>query len=185
MRIGEKNQPTATTPTDDGPITRDNYVARFAAYARAHGDKWHLIRSDQAKTPGRETPAQWLAWLEWFFRHGIPHRFAHLHGVATVPAEWPEEFYPAADFSDRFAEFPASEIVSPERRAEMGARLRKLAADLEPSLLHRPKGRVFASPEEMLADTAARMAAKAPVKASPALLATLGLSPIERGPEAF
>lgn len=177
----KRQEPTATTfshSADDGPTTEHNYRDRFVAYVRAHGNEWHVIRSDRAQA-GLITPAAWLAWMEWFFRHDIPHNFAYRHGVVTVPSQWPEEFDSEAEASDRQAVFPQKPWITPARKADLLRRMRDLVGKLgnvaDP---RRPNNPLPPSetPEAKLARLSAHYRATPPQPLSEAARAGAGLS---------
>lgn len=176
-KFRSESKPTAFKPTDDGPTTEHNYRDRFASYARAHGNEWHVIRSD--RSPGPATPAQWLAWMEWFFRHDIPHRAAHAIGTATVPSEWPEEEFDAeAEASDRQAVFPQKPWISPARKADLARRMRELVVKLgNVSDPRRPDNPLppAETPDQRLARMSAQYRAGAPASLSEAARAGAGL----------
>ena len=90
FRSGGKTALVPSNTLDNEPTGAHNFQQRAAAYVATHGGRWHVIRSDRAGDKGHATPAAWLAWMEWFFRHSIPMRFARQHGIVTVPSEWPE-----------------------------------------------------------------------------------------------
>ncbi len=171
------DRPPANLLTDDRPTGLDNFDERAAAYARTHGGKWHVIRSDKASSPGHATPAQWIAWMRWFFRHTIPTRAKESHGVCTVPSEWPEEFDANCEASDRSASFPAKPWMSPQARADLSQRLRTLSADLartaQPPAPKFGIAKLAETPQEKLSRLASEYASS-PVVASSRLLAALG-----------
>ena len=76
------------------------------------------------------THARWKAWIDWMQAHGVPTNFAISHGVATVPAEWPEDFDSNCEPSDRGFRFEAPPIVSDARRRELAHELRRAVEDV-------------------------------------------------------
>ena len=89
------------------------YAVRSAAFIREAG-RGFVIRGIAPEDQGTPTPAQWKAWLDWFYAKGIPTTFARKRMVYTVPCEWPEQFDPSWPASDKAFRFPPLEINSAE-----------------------------------------------------------------------
>ena len=87
-------------------VTAANYVEKATAWMKYNGGEGVVIRVGHGPngwrhTGTRNTDAQWHAWLGYWGRLGLPIVFVAKHGLATAPAEWPEDFDLSADVSDR------------------------------------------------------------------------------------
>lgn len=133
MRLGQKKNSagTAVTRTDTtggkGPITRDNYVARFMAYPKTSR---FVARNENARDGQLPTHAQFHAWMVWFDARGVLIKSFQANGTITVPTEWPEDFDQDFYPSDREWQPPVREVISAEKRAEMVRRLKEFSDSL-------------------------------------------------------
>lgn len=89
---------SGVTIAGDTPSQR---LLSWTALAKAHvhkaGGTWSIVRqldgpSGSIATGRPHTLAQWLAWMDYFDRMGVPHTFLDYYGVATMPAAWPHLF---------------------------------------------------------------------------------------------
>ena len=116
---------------DTSPTDASNYVERWPAFAATHGGLKMIRRRADATGTFHATEARWFAWMTWMQGHGIPTRYVLSVGVATVPADWPEDFDPRAEPSDRDFRFPSSDFTMPQRRAEIAQGLRDLSDSID------------------------------------------------------
>jgi len=112
-----------------GEVTADNWVRHFQAAIRANGGSF-VIRNASPKDHGQTTPAEWYAWMAYFYQHGIPTRFMEAHSVVTVPCQWPEDFDATCEPSDKFARFPAKPEIDKHMRVRVAALFRRLAGSM-------------------------------------------------------
>jgi len=135
-----------------GGITSENYNDRCVAFIKGRGGEGFVIRAMQgengalaAKKPA--TWPQWLAWMEYFARKGMPNRYARYSGMTTVPCEWPEDFDYEAPVSDRFVSPPPPPPpISDDRRAVLADRMRKVGWQLSAKPLRSPTYDPYAEP---------------------------------------
>ncbi len=134
MRIGKSHR-SADSPIV-GPlsgITRENFVERARAFVGARGGAAFVIRGvdgpkGSAHSRQAATEPQWLAWLAYLGRLGVPARAMRARGEATVPSEWPEDFDASWPLSDRGARiYAAPKAVDFDRKATVQAAARRFA----------------------------------------------------------
>ena len=175
MKKTNRQQDT-TSPTLDKlereiEIDASNYALRFREFGRRAG-KFYVICREQ-KSGHNATPAQWKAWLDWLQSRGVPTRAMAALGIATVPAEWPEDFDTKCLLSDREFRYPPKEFMDVYRRTMMLRRIKELSDKMIPHSRRRHDNRVQQTPEEVLGQMRDAYRQK-PVQASTALLAAVG-----------
>ena len=159
-------------------ITRDNWADRAKAVIASKGqDATGFVCSNGSKSQYPATDAQWLAWLSWFEDRGIPTAAKRVHGIFTVPTEWPEDFDVQCALSDKTARLPYRSVPVDPDRAETAAwvtgRVNAAVASSEMPRQQRRKNWEITREE---ADAMLREAASKPIPPmSDALRASLGI----------
>ena len=175
---------TVTTQGGSGPITSENYVQRAIEYARSHGGLSVIRRHSDQVQGYPATHARWKAWMEWKLAHSIRIRGALAAGIATVPAEWPEDFDPNADSSDKDFRFPSPPYVSLARRGEMARKLISLAEQIDKRNYDKRRPDQPLPPPESTDERVARLTrefrATPPLPLSDRARAAMGLEPAPR-----
>jgi hypothetical protein len=161
----------------DGKLATEQWLALSRAYIEAHGGAAFVIRNAEPKSPGRPTPAEWLAWMAWFDRRGIATAFVRQFGVQTTPSQWPHEFDPSEPLADPLWEFPRKAVIGQQDRTRVGAMFAELQRKLDTPLGARPTAPVVATP---LSPQAALDALAESYRASPATLSPEALAGFER-----
>ena len=152
-------------------ITASNYAQRFKEFGRRAGKFYVICREPK---PGHHaTPAQWRAWLEWLQSRGAPTHAMSAMGIATVPAQWPEDFDTKCFLSDREFRYPPKETIDIYRRTVMLRRIKELSDRMIPHSRRRRDNRVHETPEQVLGRMVEDFK-KSDVSASPTLLAATG-----------
>jgi hypothetical protein len=121
-------------PVLNGPVDASNFARMAQASIRAQGGQGFVIRNEAPKDGGAPTPAEWHAWMVYFEDHGVPTRFMRVHGVATVPKQWPEDFDLTRETSDRWWKFPSERAHDPYMRQRVAALFKELARSVDPGL---------------------------------------------------
>ncbi len=163
-------------PVLNGPVDSSNFVRMAQAAIRAQGGQGFVIRNEAPKNGGASTPAEWHAWMVYFEDHGIPTRFMRVHGVATVPKQWPEDFDLTRETSERGWRFPPPPAYDPTMKTRVAALFRDLARSIDPRPDPRGRRRQPQTPQEAAGALAAGFPhLRGPVTLSPAARASLGL----------
>ena len=163
-------------PVLNGPVDSSNFVRMAQAAIRAQGGQGFVIRNEAPKDGGASTPAEWHAWLIYFEDHGVPTKFMRVHGVATVPKQWPEDFDLTRETSDRGWRFPPPPAYDPTMKTRVAALFRDLARSVDPGPDPRGRRRQPQTPPEAADALAAGFPhLRGPVTLSPAARASLGM----------
>ena len=169
--ISEPREPVVT-----GPVDSSNFVRMAQAASRAQGGQGFVIRNEAPKDGGAPTPAEWHAWMVYFEDHGVPTRFMRVHGVATVPKQWPEDFDLTRETSDRGWRFPPRPAYDPTMKTRVAALFHDLARSIDPGPDPRRPRRGRETPQEAVGALANGFPhLRGPVTLSPAARASLGM----------